>query len=112
MILYVASAVSGSTLIKLGSNVDHKALFVLPVFNMPVSTTTLIGVFAYGISFMTYIVLLTRFDLSFVSPLLIAFVYILLMVTAFVIFQEQFTMEKIIGCILILAGVILVIFRS
>jgi drug/metabolite transporter (DMT)-like permease len=72
---------------------------------------TLLGIFAYGISFMLYVVLLSRFDLSFISPLLVAFVYILLMLTAFLIFKESFTLQKVLGCSLILIGVILVLLK-
>lgn len=111
-ITYIISAVAGSTLIKYGSLAGSKALFTIPIVNMGVSLITLLGIVAYGLSFLTYIVLLTRFDLSFISPLLIAFVYILLMVTAFVIFKENVTFYKILGCSLILIGIILILVRQ
>lgn len=109
MVTYVLAAVGGSTLIKQGSLDGAKILFTLPVVNMGISFATLIGVAAYGVSFFLYIVLLTKFDLSFISPLLIAFVYLLLMVTAFVIFKESFTIYKIVGCSLILIGVLIIV---
>ena len=112
MIVYIISAVLGSTLIKFGSQHTTKTLFVAPIVNMNVSIITIIGVLAYGISFLTYVVLLTKFDLSFISPLLVAFVYILLMLTAVMVFKESFTLYKTIGCILILAGIILVLIRK
>ena len=111
MIIYVLSAVVGSTLIKLGSSAHMKALFTAPFVNMSLSPITLLGIFAYGISFIVYVILLSRFDLSFISPLLVAFVYILLMLTAFIIFKEGFTPYKIVGCSLILVGVILVLLK-
>lgn len=112
MITYVVMAVLGSTLIKYGSTAGVKGLFTVPIVHMSVSFISLIGIVAYGVSFLVYIVLLTRFDLSFVSPLLIAFVYLLLMVTAFVIFKEAITFYKILGCSFILIGILLVIFKS
>lgn len=111
MIVYIVSAVVGSTLIKYGSENNVKALVVAPIVNMNISFITILGVLAYGLSFLTYVVLLTKFDLSFISPLLVAFVYILLMFTAVLIFKESFTLYKTIGCILILAGIILVLIR-
>lgn len=111
MIAYVLMAVSGSTLIKYGSLEGTRHLFTIPFINMGVSLASLFGILTYGISFFLYIILLTRFDLSFVSPLLIAFVYVLLMFTAFVIFKESFTFYKTLGCSLILIGVILVILK-
>lgn len=111
MATYIVSAVGGSTLIKLGSLDGAKFLFTIPVVNMGISTVTLAGILAYGISFFLYIVLLTRFDLSFISPLLIAFVYVLLMITAVIIFKESFTFYKILGCSLILIGVVMIILK-
>jgi len=113
MITYVFSAVAGSTLIKYGSldNVG-RALFTLPFFNMNITLMSLIGIVAYGVSFFTYIILLTRFDLSFISPLLIAFVYLLLMATAFIIFKEEITTYKLLGCSLILVGIILILAKQ
>src|SRR4051812_31060512 len=105
MITYIIMAVSGSTLIKLGSLHTEKTLLTLPIVNMKVTLITLLGILAYGISFLLYIVLLSRFDLSFISPLLVAFVYVLLMLTAFFFFKETFTAYKIVGCGLILIGV-------
>jgi len=111
MITYVFSAVVGSTLIKLGSSAGMKVLFTAPIVHMGVSLVTILGILAYGISFVTYVVLLTRFDLSFISPLLVAFVYVLLMFTAFLLFKEGFTLFKALGCSLILIGVILVLLK-
>ncbi|HSX30429.1 MAG TPA: EamA family transporter [Candidatus Saccharimonadales bacterium] len=110
MAVYVLAAVLGSTLIKYGS-MGKKVLYTVPVVHMGLSLATLFGVFAYGISFLLYIVLLSRFDLSFISPLLVAFVYVLLMFTAFLIFKEQLTLYKILGCSLILVGVVLVLMK-
>lgn len=111
MITYIVAAVVGSTLIKLGGSANMKTIFTIPFVNMHISPVTLLGVLAYGISFLLYIVLLTRFDLSFISPLLVAFVYVLLMFTAWLFFKESFTPLKIVGCSFILIGVIFVILK-
>ena|GEM_PF-1223683 len=110
MVLYVLAAVSGSTLIKYGSMAERlPVLFTVPVFNLAVSLVLLVGLLFYGISFVLYIVLLSRFDLSFISPLLIGFVYVLLMLTAAVIFKEHFTIMKTVGATLVLAGILLIL---
>jgi small multidrug resistance pump len=112
MITYVISAVVGSTLMKYGTDASQsKPLFVLPHLGTSVSTTALLGIVAYGLSFMTYIVLLSRFDLSFISPLLLAIVYVMLMITAVIVFKEQFTLLKTVGCSFILLGIVLVLLK-
>ncbi|MEG0825989.1 MAG: hypothetical protein RR404_00810 [Bacilli bacterium] len=112
IISYVIFAVGGSTLLKYGGLEHIKALFTVPFVNVNVSWITLIGFMCYGISFLLYTVLLNRFDLSFISPLTVAVVYILLMITAFIIFKEPITLQKIMGSSLILIGILLMIVKK
>ena len=112
IISYIIFAVSGSTLIKFGGFTDFKVLFTLPFVNMPFSWVTLIGFICYGISFIVYTILLNRFDLSFISPLTVGLVYVLLMITAFLFFKEQFTVYKIVGSAMILCGIFLIILKK
>lgn len=108
-VLYVVFAVLGSTLLKLGGLEKFKALFTVPIVNVSVSSITLIGFVCYGISFLVYTILLNKYNLSFISPLTVALVYILLMITAFIIFKEPITIMKISGSVLILIGIIIMI---
>jgi len=112
IVLYVITAVSGSTLLKFGSSEQVKTLFKIPFINMNISTTTFIGFLFYGISFILYTILLSKFDLSFISPLTVGLVYVLLMITAFVFFHEQFTVTKIIGISLILIGILIIVIKK
>lgn len=109
IVLYVVFAVGGSTLIKYGGLAKVASLVVLPIVNVSISSISLLGIFCYGLSFILYILLLNKFDLSFISPVTIGIVYVLLMITAAVIFKEQFTMIKTIGCAMILAGIMLIL---
>lgn len=108
IVLYVIFAVSGSTLLKLGSAETVKSLFVVPVVNMNVSIISFIGFIAYGLSFIFYTILLSKFELSFISPLTVGIVYVLLMLTAFIFFKEQITFVKLLGSSLILIGVLMI----
>ena len=99
-----------STLLKFGSST--KSLFTVPFINMSISTYTFIGFICYGLSFLFYTILLSKFDLSFISPLTVGLVYVLLMITAFVFFHEQITAYKIIGSSLILIGILLIIIKK
>lgn len=112
LILYVTCSVSGSTLLKFGSSESVKTLFTLPVVNMSISLYTFIGFILYGLSFLFYTVLLSKFELSFISPVTVGLVYILLMITAFVFFHEQITVYKLIGSSLILLGLLMMIVKK
>jgi len=109
IILYVVFAVGGSTLIKYGGLAKVTSLITLPIVHVSISLISLFGILCYGISFLLYILLLNKFELSFISPLTIGVVYVLLMATAVVVFHEHFTVLKTIGCTLILAGILLVV---
>ena len=112
IVLYVVFAVTGSSLLKFGAGESAKKLFVLPLVNMSVSIQTIIGFFAYGISFLLYTILLSKFDLSFISPITVGIVYVALMITAFVFFKEPLTIYKIIGSSLILLGILFMIIKK
>lgn len=109
IILYVIFAVGGSSLIKYGSLTKEVALFTIPFVNVGLSWISFFGILCYGVSFLLYILLLNIFDLSFISPVTVGLVYVLLMVTAAVIFGEHFTAIKTIGCSIILIGILMVI---
>lgn len=106
IVLYVIFAVSGSTLLKYGGLSQCKTLFTVPFVNINISLISLLGIIFYGLSFVFYTILLNKFDLSFISPLTVALVYILLMITSFIVFKEPITTNKIIGSSLILFGII------
>lgn len=109
IVLYVVFAVGGSTLIKYGSLEKVGAVFTLPVVNASFSLVSFFGIICYGLSFLLYILLLSKFDLSFISPVTVGIVYVLLMVTAVVVFKEHFTVLKTIGCVIILAGILMIV---
>jgi len=109
IVLYVVFAVGGSTLIKYGGLAKVTSLLVLPIVHVSVSLISLLGIACYGVSFLLYILLLNKFDLSFISPLTIGIVYVLLMATAIVVFNEQFTIVKTLGCTCILVGIFLIL---
>jgi small multidrug resistance pump len=112
IVLYVIFAVGGSTLIKYGGLAKAASLIVLPVVHVSVSLITLLGMICYGLSFLFYVLLLNKFDLSFISPLTVGIVYVLLMGTAVVVFNEQFTLLKTAGCTLVLAGILLILMAT
>lgn len=109
IILYVIFAVGGSSLIKYGSLAKEVTTFTLPFVNVGFSWISVLGVLCYGLSFLLYVLLLSIFDLSFISPLTVGLVYVLLMITAVIIFGEHFTVLKTIGCSIILIGILMVI---
>lgn len=108
ILLYVAAASLGLIFVKLGT--EHAALplrFVEGKLYLSFNGFVFAGIFLYGVSFLVYMYLLSRFDLGYIIPLTTALVYTVILCASFFVFHEAFTFIKIVGVTLILAGVIL-----
>jgi drug/metabolite transporter (DMT)-like permease len=68
---------------------------------------TVSGVILYGLSFLVYTYLISKYDLGYIIPLVTAFVYVVIFVASYFIFNETFTAVKISGIALILIGLVL-----
>jgi drug/metabolite transporter (DMT)-like permease len=64
------------------------------------------GILLYGLSFLTYMYLISKYDLGYIIPLTTALVYILIFTSSYFIFGEVFTLLKVIGIALIVTGLI------
>lgn len=66
------------------------------------------GFFLYAFSFIMWLVLLSKKDLSFIYPIVIGLSYISIMAMAILIFKEDFTLNKATGASLIGVGIIVI----
>lgn len=107
LIAYVLATSGGLILIKLGtvSGVPVSIIEHSLKFNMNLSI--LAGIFLYGLSFVLYIYLISKYDLGYIIPVTTALVYVLIFLASFFIFHEAFTIIKITAISLIIFGVIL-----
>ncbi len=67
----------------------------------------LLVLFLYGLGFLTWIFILTKFELSYVFPLM-AVIYGLVLFFSWLIFKENISALRIIGTLIIILGIILV----
>jgi len=65
------------------------------------------GIVLYGLSFLTYVYLVSKYDLGYIIPLTTALVYLVIFTASFFLFNEVFTGIKVAGIILIAVGLIL-----
>ena len=98
--MYVILTSAALIVMKLGSQAGRKPFFSLLGFDL--NYWFISGVIMYGLSFLIYIYLISKFDLGFIIPLLAAFVYLFVFIAAFFILHEQFTPLKVAAIILIL----------
>ena len=104
---YVISTASGLILIKLGTTNGMPVSIVENALKFNINPYVVFGILLYGISFLLYIYLLSKFDLGYIIPITTALVYVLIFIASFVIFKEAFTLIKIAAISLIIFGVIL-----
>ena len=67
---------------------------------------TIAGILLYGLSFLTYMYLISKYDLGYIIPLTTALVYVIIFTSSYFIFDEVFTLLKVVGIALIVVGLI------
>ena len=102
--LYVLITSAALIVLKLGTREGEPNFLKLP---FPVNFYTIAGVILYGLSFLLYVYLISKYDLGYIIPLAAAFVYILIFSASFFIFNEVFTFLKILGIAFIVCGLVL-----
>lgn len=106
--LYVLTATLALIMLKLGTASAPPFSIIESRLHLNINAYTVSGILLYGVSFLTYMYLISKFDLGYIIPVAAAFVYILIFVASYLIFKEVFTVTKILGIILIIAGLIVI----
>jgi len=102
----VMATVTGSTLLKVGSRTLSFDGAILGVIMSFITSPALIAGFAaYAVGAILWVFSLSQFDLSY-ATFVSSFQYILLLAVSILVFQEQISLMKWIGCAIILIGVI------
>lgn len=113
MLAGIAASAFGQFFLKLGAlklgkvNVDNA---VRHTINILVTPELLIGLLAYGLGAIFYILLLTRVKLSVASPSA-ALIYVFSVLIGYFYFDERITLSHGLGLGLIICGVVLVASR-
>lgn len=107
IIIYAIISVAGLTLVKLGSDNPLSLSLNHSGFSIGVGWLTLLGLALYITSFVIYMTLIAKNNLTYVTPVASAIVYVLTMIVSLVILKEQVTLLQWIGWSLILVGALL-----
>lgn len=63
------------------------------------------GLILYGIGFSLFLYILSKFEVSFIYPIITASIFILLLSLSSIILNETITLKKIIGISIIILGI-------
>ena len=105
--LYVLATSSALVVLKLGAKSGLPVNYTDSKLHFNITPYTIAGILLYGLSFLIYIYLVSKYDLGYIIPLTTALVYILIFTASFFIFKESFTAIKIVGILLIIGGLVL-----
>lgn len=106
-IIYVILSSSGIILFKLGSS-DLSIKVINNQLNMNFPGLSLLGLFCYLLSFILWMIIISKSDVSFIVPLGLGLTNVLILVGSSVILKEEISLYGIIGIVLILAGTLLI----
>lgn len=107
IILYLVFTILGLILYKKGTNQE----FLINISNgnlqLKMSVLSIVGLLCYVCSFLIYILILPRFNLTYIMPLMSAFSSISIYILSILVFKESLTVYGIVGSIIILVGVLI-----
>jgi len=64
----------------------------------------------YGVSFILYLYVLTKFEVSYIYPIIMSAGLILLLIFSVLFLNETFTFNKLLGILLISFGIVVIVF--
>ena len=107
IIIYIILTVSGLVLFKLGTSQDFSIGFTSGKISLILNYKAILGLVCYVLSFLLYMGLVSKFDLSYIVPITQGVIYVLIFLSSVVIFKENVTVQAIIGTFLVILGIIL-----
>ena len=111
IIIYLILTVSGLILMKKGGNPGSLA-FESGNMNFGISLVSLAGFICYLGSFLLFTRLVVMFDLSYIMPLCTGIVQVLTLVASKVMFNENISVQGIIGASLVIIGIIVMNWKT
>ena len=105
--LYLILTVAGLILYKYGSTKDFSFSLTNGVFSLKLNFISILGLCCYLLSFLLYMLILPKFDLSYIMPVTSAISYISIFVLSILILKESVTIYGIIGSMIILIGIVI-----
>ena len=110
MVIYIILNSLGLYLLKSGFNNLGEFSFSFSLFIKCIHSFRIIsGFIIYIMSFLTWLILIAKTEISYAIPIMIGLLYISTAFVAFIFLKESLNPQKIVGMLLIGVGVILII---
>lgn len=105
VVIYLLLSNIGLLLIKVGSS-SNSFLISNRSIGVQLGYYSILGLFFYVLSFTIYFIVIQRFKLSYISPLISGISYIVIIILSFFFLQERISLYQWIGIGIILIGVV------
>jgi multidrug transporter EmrE-like cation transporter len=105
IVMYLLFGLSGTTLIKLASRIKEHAWF--EIFGICITPKFIVGIICYGISFLIFIFMVSKLQISIVIPLVAALNSIAVIIIGIKIFGESINTGQMVGVCILVLGVFL-----
>lgn len=106
-LIYAVIGSLGMVLIRMGG-INSNFIFFQGNINISVSNILLIGFMLYFISFFLWIIILQKFNLTYISPISYGITFIATSIFSNILLHETIYGKQYIGVILIIIGVIII----
>lgn len=106
ILVYLIFTVSGLIFMKLGAG-NTNIGFNKSILNISLNIYLIIGLVAYMLSFIMWIVLLKKYNLSYIVPITTSISYIAVLISGVLIFKEKINVTSGIAVVVILIGVVM-----
>ena len=105
--LYVILASTGLVLFKLGSINSNLTISFLGL-SFKFSIKMIIGLFCYALSFLLWMIIVSRINLTFAMPLSVALVNTVVLIESSIFLNEKISSLQLVGIFVIILGVTLI----
>ncbi len=107
MLIYVGCSALGLTLLKMGLNNKFEFSFTAASIEMKIPILLLCGVLLYICSFLINMLVVSRFNLSYVYPISAGLIYVAIIAFSVLFLKETISSTQIIGMAAILVGIMI-----
>ena len=89
-------------------NIDISGISFSKLMEIASSIYVWVGLFFYVISFTLYLYILSKFEVSYIYPIIMSSVFVVLLILSSIFLNETITLKKMLGIIIISAGIFVI----
>lgn len=106
--IYMFFSASGMILFKKGTQDAFTLSVANGIFQFRISLVSILGLACYGCSFLMNLLLISKYNLSYIVPITTGLIYVVIFVVSATAFNESVSMVHVIGAAVVLLGIVMI----